>query len=178
MRRGFSLIAAMFFMLVISTVGMLALSYSTMSSKTTGDLFLKEQAKILAIAGTEYAVMAMQSHNYRNYDIVCPSSDSATAKCTVENDPKNPGGNSCLNEVNLFYPQKDENNRLFNIKIGIDYIDKNLNCDSKNTIGLDGSGQYKLGLPTHAAVVTVAVESTDLVPGNKIRYVRRTLQIP
>lgn len=167
MRRGFSLIMAIFFMLVISTVGMLALSYSTMSSKSTGDLYLKEQAKLLAIAGTEYAVMSMQSHSYKNYNVILNS--DGTFK-EIE-DTNSSVSHNCLNEVNLFYPSQQD--ALFKIRVGIDYLDQNLGCDQANTIG--STNLYR---KTNGAVVTVAVESTDLVPGNAIRYVRRTLQIP
>ncbi len=64
MRRGFSLITALIFLVVIATIGALSISLSTQSAKQTGDIYLKNQAGLLLRSGTEYAMLAMSGHDY------------------------------------------------------------------------------------------------------------------
>lgn len=161
MKRGFSLIAAIFFIIIISTVGLLALSYSAMAAKNTGDLFVKEQGKLLAISAAEYAIMAMQSHLYPDYP-----------------DRNNNTGTNCLDEVHLSYPSNNDNDKLFDIRVNIYYLDHNLvarGCRANNVIGTQGVSS---NLDRHMALLDVNVESTHNVPGEKIRYNRRVLAQP
>ena len=59
MRKGFSLITAIIFIVLVATIAALALSFSTFSTKQTSDLFLREQAELLVQSGTEYALLAI-----------------------------------------------------------------------------------------------------------------------
>lgn len=56
---------------------MLALSLSTQSTKQTADIYIKNQAELLLRSGTEYALLAMSGHDYKN--------------------------DGCLNQVNMTY---------------------------------------------------------------------------
>lgn len=64
MRKGFSLLTAILFLVLVATLSVLALSLSSQSAKQTSDIFLKTQAEILAKSSTEYALLAMSGHDY------------------------------------------------------------------------------------------------------------------
>ena len=62
MRRGFSMLTALIFMVLVATLGALALSLSTATVKQTSDLYLREQAELLVQSATEYALLAISGH--------------------------------------------------------------------------------------------------------------------
>lgn len=64
MKKGFSLIMAIFFVVLVATLGMMSLRFSTQSVKQSVDVYLREQAELYAMSATELTVMAMQKHNY------------------------------------------------------------------------------------------------------------------
>ena len=64
MRKGFSLITAIIFLVLIATISALSIALSTQSVKQTGDVYLKSQAELLLRSGTEYALLAMSGHDY------------------------------------------------------------------------------------------------------------------
>jgi len=66
MRKGFSLLTAILFLVLVATISVLALNLSTQSAKQTIDIFLKTQAEILAKSSTEYALLAMSGHDYNS----------------------------------------------------------------------------------------------------------------
>lgn len=105
MKKGFSLLTAIIFMVLVATIGALALSFSTFSVKQTRDLYLREQAELLLQSGTEFALLAISGHEI-----------NAT--------------NGCLNYINTSYPETTP--PLFNINISINYIGNGLptsNCN-------------------------------------------------
>ena len=63
MRRGFSMITAIFVVVIMATVAMLVLSMSGKSVKETTLQYRKEQAMLLARSYTELAVMAVMDYN-------------------------------------------------------------------------------------------------------------------
>lgn len=103
MRKGFSLITAIVFMILVATLGALALSLSTTSVKQTSDLYLREQAEVLVQSATEYALLAISGHT-RTTD--------------------------CLNHIDTNFT--NGTNGLFNINISLYYIGNGLaalNCN-------------------------------------------------
>ncbi|WP_169779119.1 type IV pilus modification PilV family protein [Campylobacter curvus] len=66
MRRGFSLLAAIFFVVVTSSLCMLALSLSNTTSRQASEIYLREQAELLAQGATEYAVLEILNHDFKN----------------------------------------------------------------------------------------------------------------
>ena len=64
MRKGFSLLTAIIFLVLVATISVLALTLSTQSAKQTTDIFLKSQAELLLKSGTEYAMLAMSGFDY------------------------------------------------------------------------------------------------------------------
>ncbi|MGP1486173.1 MAG: hypothetical protein ACTTJC_08880 [Campylobacter sp.] len=59
MRSGFNLVSTIFFIILISTIGVFSLSLSTMTAKQTGEIYLREQMQILAKSATETAVFEL-----------------------------------------------------------------------------------------------------------------------
>lgn len=64
MRKGFSLLTAIVFLVLVATISVLALTLSTQSAKQTTDIFLKTQAELLAKSATEHAILAISGHDY------------------------------------------------------------------------------------------------------------------
>ena len=64
MRRGFTLIAAIFFVVIASSICMLALSIASTSVKQNSEIYLREQSDLVARAATEYAMLAIISNDF------------------------------------------------------------------------------------------------------------------
>lgn len=62
MRRGFGLITAIVIMITVATLMTLMIGLSSTSVKVTMDVYLKEQAELLARSATEYALLAISGH--------------------------------------------------------------------------------------------------------------------
>ncbi len=101
MRKAFSLITAIIILVVMATLLVLTLSLSMQTSKQTGDIYLKEQAQLLARSATEYALLAISGHE-RNITTGC-----------VEN-------------INITYPSATA--AEYDINITIMYIGNNMPC--------------------------------------------------
>ena len=66
MRKGFSLLTAIFVMLLIGSVLYLTLTLAAKSTKQTADIYLKEQARLLARSATEYELLKISGNNFSN----------------------------------------------------------------------------------------------------------------
>lgn len=148
MRKGFSLIMAIFFIVLVSTLGALALSLSTQSAKQTFDVYLREQAELLAQSATEYAILAISAHD------------------------REATGN-CINDItNIRFPVADT--PLFTTDIHIRYLGRDLpaGCNKlgDNNLSTDDSNV--------TALIDVFVKSNEDISVEPIRYHRRTLQKP
>lgn len=109
MRKGFSLITAIMFIVLVATLGALALSLSTFSTKQTSDLYLQAQAEILAKSATEYALLAISGHN---------------------------NSVDCINQINSQYTVGG--NALFDINISLQYLGSGLPAGTAcNQLGTD-----------------------------------------
>ena len=104
MRKAFSLVTAIFLLVLMSTLMAIMLSLSSQTLKQTGDIYLQEQAKLLARSATEYALLAISAHE-RN------------------------STNKCVENINMHYP-----NPPFDVNVSIYYIGKNLPCDNSNIL--------------------------------------------
>ncbi len=110
MRKGFSLLTALIFLVIIATISAISISLSTQSVKQTGDIYLKNQAELLLRSGTEYAMLAISGHNY-----------------TV----------NCLNDINMTYNNMfDINVTIYYIGNGLpsgcNVLDGNISTDDSN----------------------------------------------
>lgn len=93
MKKGFSLILAIIFILLVASIGALSMSISSSSAKTSVNLFIHEQAKLLADGAAEYAIMKVQQNDF-----------AAT----------------CVDEIEINYP--NDTSPTFRANISITYI--------------------------------------------------------
>ena len=93
MKKGFSLILAIIFILLVASIGGLSMAISSSSAKTSVNLFIHEQAKLLADGAAEYAIMKVQQNDF-----------TAT----------------CVDEIEINYP--NGTNPTFRANISITYI--------------------------------------------------------
>lgn len=105
MKKGFSLITAIIFVVLIATLGALAITLATSGLKQTKDLYLKEQAELLMQSASEFAIMAIQGHDFNT---------------------------NCLERVNFKYPHTTP--YLFEGRVDIRYIGDNLICTNNHQI--------------------------------------------
>lgn len=175
MRRAFGLIAAIFFIVLVATTAITALSIATMTARDTNNAHNREQAVLLAQSATEYAVLAMQKHQY-------PACNNGIAPCAATE--------NCLETINITYPNPQ--NPLFNINVRIDYLDMNFrSACNLNTIGqiplqntmiddpANPGNKINSGVvQSHQALIDVTVTSTNALGEPRIRYHRRTIQKP
>lgn len=108
MKKGFGLITAIIFIVLIATVATMSLSLSSQTAKQTGDIFVREQAELLIYGAAEYAILSMQ---YTDYDA------------------------TCLTKIDATYP--DATNPLFNITTKIYYFNNPKACGEGDKISKD-----------------------------------------
>ena len=103
------MITAIVFMILVATLGALALSLSTSTVKQTSDLYLREQAELLLQSSAEYTLLAISGHDFTS---------------------------ECLNNIHINYPAA---NKLFDIDISINYLGSNLpaGCQRFTTNDID-----------------------------------------
>jgi len=70
LRHGFTLLLAIVIMVLIGTLMSLMLSFTTTTAKQTGDIYLKEQAELIARSATEYALLKISGNNWSNGECI------------------------------------------------------------------------------------------------------------
>ena len=66
MRKGFTLIAAIFFLVVAASISTLALSIASTSARQSSEIYLREQAQLVAQAAAEYAMFEIFRTDFSN----------------------------------------------------------------------------------------------------------------
>jgi len=156
MRRGFSMITAIFVILLLSTVGGYIVNIAGKTVKTTTFQYRKEQSAILAKSYTELAIMGATANNAN--DTNCLES----IKGTVGTNPDQGEGYSV--EVKIFY-------------IG----DNNLKCSTANTLYKDiaiSANDLYIIVDVFVKYIDFDVVAMGTVTAStpRITYHRRTLQ--
>jgi len=64
LKKGFSLLFTLIFVMIMAVVGVMILEFSTSSVKHTARSFMDTKAELALRAATEYAIMALQGHDY------------------------------------------------------------------------------------------------------------------
>ncbi|HDX6329352.1 hypothetical protein [Campylobacter fetus] len=159
MKKAFSLFMAIFFVVMLGIVGTLTLRIIAGGSKESADLYLYEQAKLLAISGTEYAILRIQEKDFKE---------------------------GCNNNFTLSYPTKDK--PIFTITVDVTYIGANspTKCtewvDSGITQDKDGQelkdadGKPKTSI--QAVILDTSVISDASITQEQISIKRTTIQKP
>lgn len=149
MRRGFSLITAIVFIVLVSSIAALSLSFSGLSTKQTTDLYLREQAELLVQSGTEFALLAISGHDI-----------NAT--------------NNCLNALNIQYPQTGVG-ALFDINVTINYMGIGLPAGCNTLSNTVATVDSNITVIIDTIVQTTPENNISTEP---IRLHRRTIQKP
>jgi len=66
LKKSFSLLYTIIFLIIMAVVGMMIMQFSASSTKHTARSFMDTKAELIARSATEFAIMAMQGHNYTN----------------------------------------------------------------------------------------------------------------
>ena len=174
MQKGFALVAAIFFIIIVATTAITALSIASMTARDVNNIQNREQAMLLAQSATELAVLAMQRHQYLTSELMDEHK-------TAANFPT-------LNTIRLAYPSNNAGERMFDITVTFGYFDRQLGAPGNNTVAYSNFGEASTAVRpsgvtgavlSHAALVDVIVESNTAVMGApKVRYHRRTIQKP
>jgi hypothetical protein len=64
LRRSFSLLITLLFVIFVAVIGVMSLEFASSTSKHTSNVALDTRAELLSRAATEYAILAMQGHDY------------------------------------------------------------------------------------------------------------------
>lgn len=78
MRHGFTLLLAIVIMVLIGTLMSLMLSFTTTTLKQTEDIYLKEQAELIARSATEYALLKISGNNWSNGECINRRAEKTT----------------------------------------------------------------------------------------------------
>jgi type II secretory pathway pseudopilin PulG len=149
MRKGFSLLTALLFLILVATLGALALSLSTQTTKQTTDLYLKEQAELLLQSGTEYALLAISAHDFNT--------------------------TNCLTQINSTYTP-DGTQTLFDINISLRYFyEGTINCPTPSN---NNASNIVTDDSNMTVMIDTYVTSNSSITTEPIRLHRRTIQKP
>lgn len=160
MRKGFSLIFAIVFIMLIATIGALSLNIVSLGVKDTSDLYLEDQADLFAQSATEFAILAIHEHDYSK---------------------------NCLNTVRVCYPKAcTDKDAMLEANVTIKYIAK----DVRDKSGGDTEDSYFKGCAHFVAdkngendkisavqLYTSVATINDFADEN-IKFTRVTTQIP
>lgn len=67
MRKSFSLLFTLIFIIIMSMVGVMILNLGASSTRHTARSFMDTKAELALRAATEYAILALQGHDYATY---------------------------------------------------------------------------------------------------------------
>ena len=152
MKKGFSLLTAIIFLVLVATISMLALTISTQSAKQTTDIFLKNQAELLLRSGTEFAMLAMSGHEYNTT-------------------------NGCLKSINIMYPDNTASH-THDINISIMYIGNGLGGVGCVQLGTNiDTNESNRTVIIDTVVSTNPNLTPDTIP-EQVRMHRRSIQKP
>jgi hypothetical protein len=65
LRKSFSLLITLVFVIFVGIIGVMTLEFATATNKHTSDIYIDTRAELISRAATEYALLAMQGHDYK-----------------------------------------------------------------------------------------------------------------
>ena len=157
MRKAFSMLMALFVIIIMALLGVFILNMSAKSLKATVVNYKKEQAALYAKSYTELAIMAATANDSNDTNCAETITGSAVPNSTITADPENGIG--------------------YKIEVKIAYIGNGLACTSGNILN---STTISTPNALHIIVDTFVryKPSIDVDAGSSrwITYHRRTLQ--
>ncbi len=151
MRKAFSMLTAIFIIVLMATVAAFIVNLSGKMVKETTAQFQREQSMLLAKSYTEYAIMAVTANEHNS--------------------------STCLNNITGGYGDDGTGNYLYNIDVNISYIgDINLHANCRTLSNSVVAPKSPLNI-----IVDVFVKYKDLdhpagAGAPDITYHRRSLQ--
>jgi len=149
MRKGFSLITALFIIVIMATVAGFVMNLSGKMVQSTSTQFFREQSALLAKSYTEYAIMAVTANDHN--------------------------GTNCLNTITGTFGNDGNGNALYNINVDIAYIARNntihANCNDLSTSVV--TEESPLSIIVDVFVSYININHPD---NQNITYHKRTLQ--
>ena len=100
MRKSFSMIITIVFIVVLSVIGIMILKFSSSSNLHTARSFIDTRAELMLRSATEFAIMAMEAHNFNST-------------------------NKCLNSINY-----TDGDNLFDVNITFHYFATDCNTSN------------------------------------------------
>jgi len=64
LKKGFSLVFTLIFIMILATIGIMSLQFAGATTKHTADSSMDVRADLMLRSATEFAIMAMQGHDY------------------------------------------------------------------------------------------------------------------
>ena len=154
MRKAFSMIMAIFVILILATVAMVVLNMTTGTVKNTTMQYRQEQAAIYAKSYTEFAIMTVTDYNR-----------TANVRC-VENITSNIPNLASYND-----------GTGYQTRVNIYYIGNGLPCTPARVLnGLVGIPTVPAGAAPYVIIDTYVRYMDTSTSQNPITYHRRTLQ--
>lgn len=147
MRRGFSLVMAIIFLVLVATVGMLSLNTSAITAKQTSDIFLREQAELLAQSATELAILDLLQ---TDFSTDCPAGKT----------------------ISSFFPGNEESNSLFEVKVKVERIFGVIGTCNKTGVTAISTSRSAGTVILDTTVETIK-DARNIPP---VRFHRRTIQ--
>ena len=157
MRKAFSMITAIFIIVLMAAVAAFILSLSGKMVQETTTQFQREQSMLLAKSYTEYAIMAVTANEHNT--------------------------SNCLNNISGNYGLLPDGNYLYTVDVNISYIGNDINLGAGSGSNCDKRLSTTVTNPKSplSIIVDVFVRHKDLnhPAGNsapEITYHRRSLQ--
>ncbi|WP_353661168.1 type II secretion system protein [Hydrogenimonas sp. SS33] len=131
MRHGFTLLSAIFLMVLIATLMVLAFSLSAQTKKQTGDIYMQEQAYLLGRSATEFALLAISGHD---------------------------NNDSCLEQINMQFPDGEP---LFDVNMTLYYVGNGLKCNAGHLLANNIATDESNGTVLIDTIVSYTDPATD-----------------
>ena len=151
MRRGFSLITAIFIIVLMATVAGFVMNLSGKMVQSTTTQFFREQSALLAKSYTEYAIMAVTANDHNS--------------------------TNCLNNISGTFGDDGTGNPLYTINVDIAYIARNDAISGGNCTNVLSNAVVTEESPL-SIIVDVFVSYVDInhPDDQTVTYHKRTLQ--
>jgi hypothetical protein len=65
LKKSFSLLITLLFVIFVAVIGVMSLEFAASANRHTSNVALDTRAELLSRAATEYAILAMQGHDYK-----------------------------------------------------------------------------------------------------------------
>ena len=152
MRKAFSMLTAIFIIVLMATVAAFIMNLSGKMVKGTTAQFQREQSVLLAKSYTEYAIMAVTANDHNS--------------------------SKCLNTITGGYGDDGSGNDIYSIKVDISYIGNNLDasCARKLNTNAIVTSKSPLNIIVDVFVSYKELDHPDGASAPDITYHKRSLQ--